>query len=189
MAESLLGALANSYFSIDTTLYLLISYHILEKTYSGSHRSLNSLILYMGSNSIFSPQSRQALIPVPSWTACPFPTDVQCPPLIHEVSLYVKLSLLFICLLIPVLFPPYLNEFSLWHVSPNVLCSFLIGHVCCLLSVSPFYSLAPPACHLQGVETSVSFSRCCVSASRTVLGTQQVLKKYLLNAPMNCFPE
>lgn len=55
MAESLLGALANSYFSIDTTLYLLISYHILEKTYSGSHRSLNSLILYMGSNSIFSP--------------------------------------------------------------------------------------------------------------------------------------
>lgn len=54
----------------------------------------------------------------------------------------------FICLLIPVLFPPYLNEFSLWHVSPNVLCSFLIGHVCCLLSVSPFYSLAPPACHL-----------------------------------------
>lgn len=76
------------------------------------------------------------------------------PSLIHDVSTYMQPYLLFICLFIPVPIPLHLNEFSLQHISPNRLHSFLIDHVYCLVSVSTLYSLTPPACHLCGAETS-----------------------------------
>lgn len=60
-------------------------------------------------------------------------TDQQCPPFSYTKCIYVYIAFLIVYVyFIPIPIPPYLNEFSFWHISPYILCSFLIDQVYCL---------------------------------------------------------